>query len=288
MIAIFVLGAYQMIQQQFAPNWPLKIPIPSWAWFLIALAVFLALLEGAYQRICAIRNTESNKPILIPEITIKDQEDHNALVKRNLESLSMRFPEVLVDGRHYYSDYPAVDEIMLKQHFRDDGFWEMVRLFEETDKIANSIYKELCGEILKRAELEVAPLNPYLAGNISVPCITLWFLNSVISSSVNSCLGIVDDFHRYEWRDDVNGQIWAGNFISFHIKSELQHREYVTTYTKDGRCNGLADIIGKLKASRVTILTQIEYCLVHNLYKDHNCFLCPVMRRASHKAGSQS
>lgn len=55
LVVFTILGGYQTIQQQAFPTWPIQIPFPPWAWFLIALVVFVAILEGAYRQIWSLR-----------------------------------------------------------------------------------------------------------------------------------------------------------------------------------------------------------------------------------------
>jgi len=51
-----LLGAYQAVQQQFAPNLPGALPGSSEIWFILTLLLFCGLLlEGAYRQIRAIR-----------------------------------------------------------------------------------------------------------------------------------------------------------------------------------------------------------------------------------------
>jgi hypothetical protein len=65
-LAFALLGAYQEIQQQFAPNWPSTLPGSPSVWFFLALVLFcVLLLEGAYRRIRAIRKAAKEREELL-------------------------------------------------------------------------------------------------------------------------------------------------------------------------------------------------------------------------------
>lgn len=273
---VFLIGDVAGIITTIWPN----PHVPSWVWIMVGVIALVIAQFLAFHRMRLDRDEldkqllEAKRNRLPQELINKAQEEHLAGVRLHLGRFMEHFLDIDLNLRTYYRDYGQEDTVITEEihsHFPDATFWQQVQTFKEKASQADSILEGLDKEIQSRSESEVAPLGDR---DSKGQCITPIFPKTIVTLAVSSCLGQLDEFHIYEWMPQQSWETYGGNVIAVGIKAETKHRELVSIYTKDKRCEILAELVKDLRVLRKSIFNRMQRCIDDNEYIHHFCSRC--------------